>query len=191
MPVPVPQIFQYDYVPETKEDLDWADLATIDLSKFNNPEGRKELTQTLLEAIRTKGFFYVINFGIPQEKVDRQYALGSNFYDLSLEEESKYIPDLDNGEYNGYRPAGRNVLGGVSVTGLKSITSSNLMTTINVITRTSSSRTLVKSRNSPALSIPTSWTLFMSSSLSPLNFLRTTSPTFTNTLTPPRIISDT
>lgn len=25
MPVPVPQIFQYDYVPETKEDLDWAD----------------------------------------------------------------------------------------------------------------------------------------------------------------------
>ncbi|AFR96560.1 flavonol synthase [Cryptococcus neoformans C23] len=112
MPVPVPQIFQYDYVPETKEDLDWADLATIDLSKFNNPEGRKELTQTLLEAIRTKGFFYVINFGIPQEKVDRQYALGSNFYDLSLEEKSKYIPDLDNGEYNGYRPAGRNVLGG-------------------------------------------------------------------------------
>lgn len=25
MPVPVPQIFQYDYVPETKEDLEWAD----------------------------------------------------------------------------------------------------------------------------------------------------------------------
>lgn len=25
MPVPVPQNFQYDYVPGTKEDLDWAD----------------------------------------------------------------------------------------------------------------------------------------------------------------------
>ncbi|ODN83498.1 hypothetical protein L202_01632 [Cryptococcus amylolentus CBS 6039] len=112
MPVPVPQVFHYDYVPETKEDLDWADLPTIDLAKFNDPEGRKELAQTLLEAIRTKGFFYVINFGIPQEKVDRQFALGSKFYDLPLEEKSKYTPDLENGEYNGYRPAGRAVLGG-------------------------------------------------------------------------------
>lgn len=25
MPVPVPQLYQYDYVPETKEDLEWAD----------------------------------------------------------------------------------------------------------------------------------------------------------------------
>ncbi|WRT68701.1 uncharacterized protein IL334_005681 [Kwoniella shivajii] len=112
MPIAVPQIFKYDYVPETKENLDWADLPTIDLSKFDDPEGRKELAQTLIEAIRTKGFFYVVNYGIEQSKVDRQFALGAKFYDLPLEEKSKYIPDLENGEYNGYRPAGRAVLGG-------------------------------------------------------------------------------
>ncbi|KAK6910986.1 flavonol synthase [Kwoniella mangroviensis CBS 8886] len=112
MPIAVPQIFKYDYVPETKENLDWADLPTIDLSKFSNPEGKAELAQILIEAIRTKGFFYVTTFGIPQEKVDRQFYLGSKFYDLPLEEKSKYIPDLENGEYNGYRPAGRAALAG-------------------------------------------------------------------------------
>ncbi|WWD19329.1 hypothetical protein CI109_103788 [Kwoniella shandongensis] len=112
MPVAVPQSFQYDYVPETKENLDWADLPTIDLSKYSTPEGRQELAQTLIEAIRTKGFFYVINYGIPQSAVDRQFALGAKFYDLPLEEKEKYTPDLENGEYNGYRPAGRSALGG-------------------------------------------------------------------------------
>lgn len=62
---------------------------------------------------------------------------------------------------------------------------------MSVTTPTSLSRTYMKSRNSLALSIPTSSTLFMFSSLSLLNFLRTTSPIFTSTPTPPRIISDT
>nr|XP_019011761.1 flavonol synthase [Kwoniella pini CBS 10737]OCF50542.1 flavonol synthase [Kwoniella pini CBS 10737] len=87
-------------------------VPTIDLSKFSTPEGKFELSQTLIEAIRTKGFFYVINYGIDQEKVDKQFSIGSNFYNLPLEEKSKYIPDLENGEYNGYRPAGRAVLSG-------------------------------------------------------------------------------
>lgn len=134
MPIAVPQLFQYAHVPETKEDLDWADressytygsalasrsplpltreVPTIDLSKFSTPEGKAELSQILIEAIRTKGFFYVINYGISQEAVDRQFALGQRFYELPLEEKNKYIPDLENGEYNGYRPAGRRVVGG-------------------------------------------------------------------------------
>ncbi|KAL7422590.1 hypothetical protein Q5752_003238 [Cryptotrichosporon argae] len=112
MPVAVPQLWSYEHVSETKEDLDWADLPTIDLAKFGTEEGKRELSQTLLEAIRTKGFFYVINFGISQEKVDRQFALGQRFYELPLEEKLKYVPDLDAGEYNGYRPAGRRVLAG-------------------------------------------------------------------------------
>lgn len=54
------------------------------------------------------GFFYVKNFNISQEEVDRQFALGREFYDLPLEEKLKYhnLEDLHNGEYNGYRPAG-------------------------------------------------------------------------------------
>lgn len=54
------------------------------------------------------GFFYVNNFNISQEEVDRQFALGREFYDLPLEEKLKHhnIEDLESGNYNGYRPAG-------------------------------------------------------------------------------------
>jgi isopenicillin N synthase-like dioxygenase len=54
----------------------------------------------------------VTNFGISQDAVDRQFALGQRFYELPLEEKLKYVPDLDSGDYNGYRPAGRRVLSG-------------------------------------------------------------------------------
>ena len=48
------------------------------------------------------------NFGITQEEVDRQFALGREFYDLPLEERLKFYnaQDLESGNYNGYRPAG-------------------------------------------------------------------------------------
>lgn len=84
----------------------------MDLSKYGTPEGNAELSQTLIAAIRTKGFFYVTNFGIPQEDVDQQFSLGQKFYELPQEEKLKYEPDLDNGDYNGYRPAGRRQLSG-------------------------------------------------------------------------------
>lgn len=54
----------------------------------------------------------MVNFGISQAEVDQQFALGQAFYELPLEEKLKYVPDLDNGDYNGYRPAGRRLLSG-------------------------------------------------------------------------------
>lgn len=87
-------------------------MPTIDLSKYGTPEGNKELADVLIKAIRTKGFFYVINYGVSQEDVDKQFALGQKFYELPLEEKYKYEPDLDHGDYNGYRPAGRRLLSG-------------------------------------------------------------------------------
>lgn len=112
MPIAVPQLSSYSHVPETRENLDWADLATVDLSKYGTPEGNRELADTLINSVRTKGFFYVTNFGVDQSRVDRQFALGQAFYELPLEEKLKYTPDLENGEYNGYRPSGRRILGG-------------------------------------------------------------------------------
>ena len=126
MPIAVPQLSSYSHVPETKEDLDWADrtflcytiladksaVANIDLSKYGTPEGNRELADTLITSVRNKGFFYVTNFGIEQSRVDRQFALGQAFYELPLDEKLKYTPDLENGEYNGYRPAGRRTSGG-------------------------------------------------------------------------------
>ena len=43
--------------------------------------------------MREDGFFYVKNFNIPQERVNRQFSLGKQFYELPLEEKLKYVPD--------------------------------------------------------------------------------------------------
>ncbi|KAK0216261.1 Clavaminate synthase-like protein [Armillaria fumosa] len=110
MPVAAPQLGSYKYVPETKEDLDWADLVTVDLSLYGTPEGKKQLAKTLIEAVREKGFFYVKNFNISQERVDRQFALGKRFFELPVEEKSAYTPDMGNGKVNGYIPAGRKII---------------------------------------------------------------------------------
>ena len=43
--------------------------------------------------MREDGFFYVKNFNISQERVNRQFAIGKRFYDLPLEEKLKYVPE--------------------------------------------------------------------------------------------------
>lgn len=52
------------------------------------------------------GFFYVTNFGLTQEEVDRQFAIGREFFALPEEERLKYRAPLEEGIYNGYRPLG-------------------------------------------------------------------------------------
>lgn len=115
MPVAVPELGSFNFVPETKEDLEWAELVTLDFALLDTPEGRQQLIQTLIKAVREAGFFYVKNFNISQECVNRQFALGKRFYELPLEEKLKYVPEgLDNGKFNGYIPAGRRILDPVS-----------------------------------------------------------------------------
>ncbi|KAI0146643.1 hypothetical protein BJ166DRAFT_571429 [Pestalotiopsis sp. NC0098] len=106
----------YEQVPVTKENLDWAELITLDLSLYDQPGGKEELVKQLEHAVRHVGFFYVKNFNISQDEVDQQFALGREFYALPLEEKLKYHSqsDLESGEYNGYRPAGhRKIANGV------------------------------------------------------------------------------
>lgn len=115
--------------------MDWAELITLDLSEYEQPGGKESLVKKLEHAVRhvgeyevvikslltfasicgnwlwnrvRLGFFYVKNFNISQEEVDRQFAFGREFYALPLEEKLKYhnADDLVKGEYNGYRPAG-------------------------------------------------------------------------------------
>ena len=83
-------------------------MITIDLSLGHTPEGKTELARTLVTAVREKGFFYVKNFNISQERINRQFAIGRDFYDLTFEEKQKYaVEGLDQGKFNGYVPAGR------------------------------------------------------------------------------------
>lgn len=86
--------------------MDWADLVTLDLSEFNRPGGKESLAKQLFQALQTIGFFYIINFGLTQGEVDRQFAIGKSVFELSTEEKLKYRADLENGGYNGYKPLG-------------------------------------------------------------------------------------
>lgn len=52
------------------------------------------------------GFFYIVNFGLTQEQVDEQFAIGKEVFQLPTEEKLKYRADLENGGYNGYKPLG-------------------------------------------------------------------------------------
>lgn len=49
------KILHYQQAPETTYDLDWADLATLDLSKFNELGGKEKLAEQLHNAIRQIG----------------------------------------------------------------------------------------------------------------------------------------
>jgi isopenicillin N synthase-like dioxygenase len=64
-------------------------VTNIDLSKYHTPGGKEALAKQLIEAVRTKGFFYVTGYGIAQEEVDKQFAFGQAFYELPLEEKLK------------------------------------------------------------------------------------------------------
>ncbi|KAK7739817.1 hypothetical protein SLS62_011206 [Diatrype stigma] len=115
----------YHQIPETKHErkmfpsdafhrtallmyaiVDWAKLVTLDLSQFDQPGGKQKLADQLFEAIQKIGFFYIINFGLTQEQVDRQFAIGKEVFQLSTEEKLQYRADLENGGYNGYKPLG-------------------------------------------------------------------------------------
>ncbi|EKM49048.1 uncharacterized protein PHACADRAFT_265878 [Phanerochaete carnosa HHB-10118-sp] len=103
MPVAVPELGSFDFVPETKENLEWADLITLDFDLLSSPEGKRELAQTLVKGVREDGFFYVKNFNISQERVNRQFAIVKRFYDLPVEEKLKHVPE----GLGAYRTSGR------------------------------------------------------------------------------------
>jgi isopenicillin N synthase-like dioxygenase len=86
--------------------VEWADLVTLDLSTFDTPGGKEKLAAQLKDAVHNVGFFYITGFGLSQEEVDRQFAIGKEFFALPTEEKVKYKADLEHGNYNGYRPKG-------------------------------------------------------------------------------------
>jgi isopenicillin N synthase-like dioxygenase len=97
---------RYLDIPETSADLDWADLITIDLSKFDLPGGKQDLAAQLKRAISTVGFFYVTNFGLTEEDVDEQFAICKAIFDLPAEEKQKYRVDPQNQGFFGWKPRG-------------------------------------------------------------------------------------
>ncbi|PSN65050.1 gibberellin 2-oxidase [Corynespora cassiicola Philippines] len=91
----------------TEEDLDWAPLATIDLSRFDEPGGKQELAKQLYDAATRVGFWVVTNTGIDDERVLRQFGIGNSFFREPLEEKRKHPCNFAEGEYFGYRENSR------------------------------------------------------------------------------------
>ncbi|KAG6853339.1 hypothetical protein C0991_005166 [Blastosporella zonata] len=91
--------------PPTTEDLDFADLAIIDLAKYGTPEGKTELVQDVRKAMTTIGFFYVINHGYTQEQTRRIFDIAEIPFAVSDQEKQKYVAKMkENGSYQGYKP---------------------------------------------------------------------------------------
>ncbi|KAF1847238.1 putative 1-aminocyclopropane-1-carboxylate oxidase [Cucurbitaria berberidis CBS 394.84] len=104
----------YHQAPETTESLDWADLVTLDLSKFDQPGGKEELAKEFQRAIEEVGFFYVKNHGLTPSDIDTQFALAKSVLSLSNEDKAPYRAALEAGDYNGWKPAGiRDLIPGV------------------------------------------------------------------------------
>lgn len=86
--------------------MDWADLVTLDLSQVDEPGGKQKLANQLRDAVHNVGFFYITNFGLKQDEVDRQFAIGREVFALPEAEKLKHKAKLEVGNYNGYRPRG-------------------------------------------------------------------------------------
>lgn len=122
LPPAVNDKHQYDYdrlvpyvhPPETKEDLPWAELVTLDLEDYDRPGGKERLAKQLEHAVHHVGFFYVKNFGLTQEQIDQQFTLAKNFFNLDVSEKEKYEIDYANADYNGWRRPNRAQHSGVA-----------------------------------------------------------------------------
>ncbi|KAM4057776.1 2OG-Fe(II) oxygenase superfamily protein [Hirsutella rhossiliensis] len=91
---------------ETKHKLDYADIPVLDFSTFDQPGGKEKLAAQLQEAVELNGFFYIVNFGLSQDDLQRQWLLGKEILQLPMEEKMKFRAKLEDGDYNGYRPLG-------------------------------------------------------------------------------------
>jgi len=91
----------------TKEELDWAPLPRIDLSRFDEPGGKQALAAELADAVNRIGFWVVVNTGLDDDRVLRQFSIGNTFFKEPLEEKRRGPCNFAEGEYFGYRENSR------------------------------------------------------------------------------------
>lgn len=106
----------YVHPPETKQDLPWSELVTLDLEDYARPGGKERLANQLEHAVHHVGFFYVKNFGLTQEQIDRQFTLAQALFELPVEEKEQFEVNYAAADYNGWRRpfAVKNKKGGTS-----------------------------------------------------------------------------
>lgn len=76
MPVTVTDFAPWVRPPPTAEQLDYAELASIDLSKW--PVRKTELLEDMRHAVHDVGFWFVVGHGISDREVVRQLSIGKS-----------------------------------------------------------------------------------------------------------------
>ncbi|KAI0752458.1 Clavaminate synthase-like protein [Daedaleopsis nitida] len=101
----VPPVPHYTPAPPTQEELEWADLPVIDLAEARTPEGRAALAPQVRDAMRTKGFLYVVNHGLAGAQTERIFDIADvPFAHVPEDEKKRYANDIKKtGSYRGYK----------------------------------------------------------------------------------------
>jgi isopenicillin N synthase-like dioxygenase len=87
------------------------EVPLVDFAGFDSadPSVRKRIAREIHIACRTIGFFYVVNHGVPAEKVDAAFAVAKAFFDLPLEQKTA-IHMRKSAASSGYEPIGAQIL---------------------------------------------------------------------------------
>ncbi|KAK6457628.1 flavonol synthase [Scheffersomyces xylosifermentans] len=102
--------------PETKEELDWANLTVIDLTNFDEPGVKQELADKLKEASQFDGFWAVKDDAFNQDHINEVFAYGRHFFENYTDEEKQAVlVDFASGNYFGYKVRGNKPLFGTDV----------------------------------------------------------------------------
>lgn len=104
--------------PTQTENIDWAPLPTLDLSRITGDDFTEvpdDLVAEASEAFHKIGFVYGINHGLSWEQVLRQFSIGQfAFNGVSEEDKAKFKADiLGTGSFVGYKEQGHWRLNGI------------------------------------------------------------------------------
>ncbi|KAG2076286.1 Clavaminate synthase-like protein [Suillus decipiens] len=102
--ITLPHVPHYVTAPPTKENLEYADLAIIDISKAGSEEGRAALAIELKEALLNFGFFYVVNHEYSQAQTARMFDIADVPFSAVTDDEKQIYASTrkQNGILQGY-----------------------------------------------------------------------------------------
>ncbi|KAI1370865.1 hypothetical protein F4677DRAFT_450939 [Hypoxylon crocopeplum] len=108
-PSSLPKVTKWTPPSPSRENLEYIDLLNLDLSKFDDPESRKELARDFYKAFTEEGFATISGHGISQEIWDQQMDLANAIMTMKPEEKVPYEVTKEEdkkGIYVGFREAG-------------------------------------------------------------------------------------
>ncbi|KAL6251292.1 hypothetical protein RBB50_001500 [Rhinocladiella similis] len=103
----LPEVDHFVPVGPSKENLDFADLEILDFAQYDKGL-KQELADKVHKAMRTHGFFVIVNHGIPEDIITRQVDIGHTILTRTPQEEKERLKAdiLGKGEYPGFKPRG-------------------------------------------------------------------------------------